>query len=76
MLAIQYKTVVITSPVVEQHCLVYKISIPKCLYFITYFNRRLGTWLCCNVINILMIAHYAYLEVVGSCAKRAQLTQN
>ena len=24
---------------------VYKINIPKCLYFITYFNGRLGTWL-------------------------------
>ena len=31
--------------VVEQQCVVYKISIPKCLYFLTYFNRRLGTWL-------------------------------
>ena len=29
----------------EQHCVVYKISIPKCLYFTTYFNSRLGTWL-------------------------------
>ena len=28
----QYKAVVITSQVVEQHFLVYKISIPKCLY--------------------------------------------
>ena len=36
---------VTTSPVLEQHCVVYKISIPKCLYFITYFNRHLETWL-------------------------------
>ena len=31
--------------VVEGHCVVFKISIPKRLYLITYFNRRLGTWL-------------------------------
>ena len=46
----------------EQHCVVYKISIPKCPYFITYFNRRLGTWLTCrkflynsHIINIFFI---------------------
>ena len=42
---LQYKAVEITFPAVEQLCAVYKISMPKCLYFITYFNRRLGTWL-------------------------------
>mgnify|MGYP001801184421 CR=1 FL=1 len=40
---LQYKAVVVTSTAVEQHGVVYKISIPKCLYFITYFNRPLGT---------------------------------
>ena len=41
---LQYKAVVITSLVVEQHCVVvYKICIAKCLNFTTYFNSRLGT---------------------------------
>ena len=35
----------------EQQYVVYKISIPKCLNFITYFNRRLGTWL----LNVMWI---------------------
>ena len=35
----------ITSLAVEQDSVVYKTSMPKCLNFITYFNRRLGTWL-------------------------------
>ena len=39
----QYKAVIINSLVVEQRCVVYKISIPKCFYFVTFFNRRLGT---------------------------------
>ena len=39
---LQYKAVVITSLVVEQHCVVYKINIAICLSFTTYFNRRLG----------------------------------
>ena len=39
---LQYKAVVMTSLVVEQHCVVYEISISKCLYFITDFNRHLG----------------------------------
>ena len=43
---LQYKAVDITSLVVEQLCVVYKISIPKCSHLITYFKRRLGTWLC------------------------------
>ena len=43
--SLQYKTVVMTSMVVEQHCVAYKISIHKSLYFTTYFNRRPGTWL-------------------------------
>ena len=42
---LQYKAVEITSPAVEQDTVVYKISMPKYLNFITYFNRRLGTWL-------------------------------
>ena len=39
---LRYKAVVITSLVVEQHCLVYKIYIAKCLNFTTDFNRRLA----------------------------------
>ena len=41
----QFQAVIITFLVVEQLCVVYKISIPECLYFITYFNRYFGTWL-------------------------------
>ena len=33
----------------EQDTVVYKISMPKCLNFITYFSRRLGTWLVLTV---------------------------
>ena len=41
-----YKAVVyvITSLVIEWNCVVYKISISKCIYFYD-FNRRLGTLL-------------------------------
>ena len=40
-------TSVILSPEsqVEQQFAVDRINIPKCLYFITYFHIRLGTWL-------------------------------
>ena len=38
-----YKAVKITSLVVEQHCLVYKMCMAKCLNFTTYINRGLGT---------------------------------
>ena len=58
----QYRAVEITSLVVEQYSVVYKISIPKCLYFITYVNRRLGTWLIqsmlgkhCPVNNFIVV---------------------
>ena len=42
---LQNKAVEITSPPVKQDSVVYKKSMPKYHYFITYFNRRLGTWL-------------------------------
>ena len=38
----------------EQHTVVYRISMPKCLNFITYFNRRLGTWLQLCQLNVLL----------------------
>ena len=37
------KAVVITFLVVEQHRVMYNISITKCLNFTTYINRRYGT---------------------------------
>ena len=39
----------------EQDTVVYKISMPKCLDFITYFNRCLGTWLV-NEVNDFITA--------------------
>ena len=50
--------VVITSPVVEQHCVVYKIRIPECPYFTTYFNSRLGTWLGCYIHACVVISEF------------------
>ena len=50
----QYKAVVITSLVVEQHCVVYKIYIAKCLSFTTYFNIRLGTLAIFSHISVFM----------------------
>ena len=46
---LQYKAVEITVTAVEQDTVVYRISIPKCLTFIIYFNSRLGTWLGFNI---------------------------
>ena len=39
---LQYKAIEISSPAVGQDSGVYEISMPKCLNFITYFNRRLA----------------------------------
>ena len=57
--------------VVEQYCVVYTISIPKCLYFITYFNRRLGTWLSYamlspNVVSIYGLTLFLH-EIIAIC---------
>ena len=45
-----YQAVEIASPAVEQDTVVYKICMPKCIYFIlTYSNSHLGTWLIPNM---------------------------
>ena len=65
---LQYEAVVLTFLVVEQHCVVYKISIPKCLYFITYFDPRLGTWLnrqlICRPTGQLQLFMFQFLSLI------------
>ena len=70
----RYKAVVKTFLVVEQHLIVYKTSTPKCLYFITYFNRRLGTWLALTYIFCSRIAYSLALRVPSYYAYLASYT--
>ena len=60
-ICLQYKAVEITSQAVEQDSVVYKISMPKFLNFISYFNRRPVTWLL--LMMILIQESYGILHV-------------
>ena len=45
----------------KQHCMVYKISLPKCLYFITYFSS-IYTW---ERGNTLSWVYWSKMKIMG-----------
>ena len=77
----QYKTVVITFLVVEQHCVAYRICITSNFFLTTYFNSRLKP---CPMIRSkpfsCVVVCFRYQQVIYhyprplSCKRRPQQT--
>ena len=69
----------------EQDSVVYKISMPKCVNLIAYFNRRLGTWLPLLVttlgkfqffVTILLILQHLLMRYIWNhCHQAADMVQ-